>query len=494
MMITRADLSTECSLPQRYHRHRVHPSGGVLHGGSWNARVFVFLSSFSLELFSRERARARADLPSSFPPSLASPLTDDPEFPKLKASYRSFLTSTTRFRQAVELKDASIRAKIHQTYRLLYLKDVVLARVLEESTMNIINSMIFFNQNDIVQHVQGNEELLVDIFRAFVPGGAGGEGEAGGGGSKGGGKRGAGGMRGGIGGTWKWKKKTTESSWMDEDEVGTDTEDAGGKENEKGGVLGAAGEPSISTSSSTLSAASSDPPPSSPQFSTSHKRDVVLLLHQLLLMSKNIPLPSRLQLVRTLLENGLVYVLEWAFSERSTPPPPPPPTTTAPTSTLSSNPTPTSPPSSSSLPTIPPTATTSSLVSIPSPPQDDDQIPNAAVEMLTHALDHDPSAVRSIVLSEFARMEENKDAGIGGGGGGGTTLVIEIVKLLVGSTTKKGSGSKGEEQKVSGLKSQLADALKQLLDTGEPDAVSLFLERDASLFSSFVEEARDESN
>ena len=420
---------------------------------------------FSSRLFA-SKPPARADLLPFFPPSPSRfPLTDDPEFPKLKASYRSFLTSTTRFRQAVELKDSSIRSKIHQTYRLLYLKDVVLARVLEESTMNIINSMIFFNQNDIVQHVQGNDELLVDIFRAFVPGGAGG--------SKGGKKSGAG----GVGGAWKGKRKSTGSSWMDEDEVGTDTEDAGGKENEK--QLG--GDPS--TSSSTLSAASSAPP--SPQFSTSHKRDVVLLLHQLLLMSKNIPLPSRLQLVRTLLENGLVYVLEWAFSSRSTPPAPLPVTAT--TSTLSSEPTPTSP-SSSSLPAIPPT-TTSPLAPTPSgsspalsspssPPPDDDQIPNAAVEMLTHALDHDPSAVRTIVLSEFTRMEE-KDAG----GRGGTTLVIEIVKLLVGSTTKKAARG-GEEEKVSGLKSQLADALKQLLDTGEPDAVSSWTKRDASFFFS----------
>ncbi|KAL7410975.1 component of IIS longevity pathway SMK-1-domain-containing protein [Mrakia frigida] len=370
----------------------------------------------------------------------------DPEFPKLKASYRSFLTSTTRFRQAVELKDASIRAKIHQTYRLLYLKDVVLARVLEESTMNIINSMIFFNQNDIVQHVQANDELLVDVFRAFVPGG-GGEGK--------GGQKKDGAVRG-----WKGKRKSTEgSSWTDEEEVGTDTEDAGGKENEKPGG-GGGGE--ASTSSSSLSAASSDPP-AAPEFSTSHKRDVVLLLHQLLLMSKNIPLPSRLQLVRTLLDHGLVYVLEWAFSSRSTPPLPPAPlpTTSEPTSTSpsgSSLPLIQPIPSSSVVPT-PPTPTPASPPS--SPPPDVDQIPNAAVEMLTHALDHDPSAVRTIVLAEFTKMEEKRE-------GAETTLVVEIVKLLVGSTAKKSTGA-GEE-KVSGLKSQLADALKQLLDTGEPDA------------------------
>lgn len=94
--------------------------------------------------------------------------------------------------------------------------------------------------------------------------------------------------------------------------------------------------------------------------------------------------------------------------------------------------------------------------------------------MLTHALDHDPSAVRTIVLAEFAKREEDKEAGLEGG----TTLVIEIIKLLVGNGETKTSAGVGNGvvdggEKVTGLKSQLADALKQLLDTGEPEAVSL---------------------
>ena len=107
--------------------------------------------------------------------------------------------------------------------------------------------------------------------------------------------------------------------------------------------------------------------------------------------------------------------------------------------------------------------------------------------MLTHALDHDPSAVRTIVLAEFARVEEGAKAG----GPPGTTLVVEIVRLLVGGPATpavegedamdldekdgvpaKVTASEPVERKVTGFKSQLADALKQLLDTGEPDAVS----------------------
>ena len=85
----------------------------------------------------------------------------------MKASYRQFLSENTRFRQVVEIKDDAIRTKIHQTYRLLYLKDVVLARVLDDPTFNILNSFVFFNQIDIICHIQGNDTLLRELFNGF---------------------------------------------------------------------------------------------------------------------------------------------------------------------------------------------------------------------------------------------------------------------------------------------------------------------------------------
>uniref|UniRef100_L2GG23 Suppressor of mek1 n=1 Tax=Colletotrichum fructicola (strain Nara gc5) TaxID=1213859 RepID=L2GG23_COLFN len=59
--------------------------------------------------------------------------------------------------------------KIHQTYRLQYLKDVVLARILDDPTFSVLNSLIFFNQVDIVQHLQGNSGFLSELFSIFKP-------------------------------------------------------------------------------------------------------------------------------------------------------------------------------------------------------------------------------------------------------------------------------------------------------------------------------------
>ncbi|BEJ13212.1 hypothetical protein CspHIS471_0303860 [Cutaneotrichosporon sp. HIS471] len=91
----------------------------------------------------------------------------DPEFPTLKASYRAFFRQYSKYREVVRIKDDTIRNKIHQTSRLLYLKDVVLARLLDDPTFNILNSFVFFNQVDITSYIQTDDILLHELFVDF---------------------------------------------------------------------------------------------------------------------------------------------------------------------------------------------------------------------------------------------------------------------------------------------------------------------------------------
>lgn len=67
----------------------------------------------------------------------------------------------------VKIEEPLIRRKIHYTYRLQYLKDVVLARILDDPTFSVLNSLIFFHQVDIVQHVQSNGPFLKELFGIF---------------------------------------------------------------------------------------------------------------------------------------------------------------------------------------------------------------------------------------------------------------------------------------------------------------------------------------
>lgn len=91
----------------------------------------------------------------------------DPDFPSHKANHRHWLDNQGRYKEVVPIEDEQTRRKIHQTYRLQYLKDVVLARILDDPTFSVLNSLIFFNQVDIVQHLQANASFLNELFGIF---------------------------------------------------------------------------------------------------------------------------------------------------------------------------------------------------------------------------------------------------------------------------------------------------------------------------------------
>lgn len=93
----------------------------------------------------------------------------DPDFPSHKANHRHWLGKEGRYKEVVRIDDDQIRKKIHQTYRLQYLKDVVLARILDDPTFSVLNSLIFFNQVDIVTHLLTNGPFLKELFAIFSP-------------------------------------------------------------------------------------------------------------------------------------------------------------------------------------------------------------------------------------------------------------------------------------------------------------------------------------
>ncbi|PSN74135.1 DUF625-domain-containing protein [Corynespora cassiicola Philippines] len=93
----------------------------------------------------------------------------DPDFPLHKANHRQYLSDESKFKEVVRIEDEQIKKKIHYTYRLQYLKDVVLARILDDPTFSVLNSLIFFHQVDIVQHLQVNGPFLKELFGIFGP-------------------------------------------------------------------------------------------------------------------------------------------------------------------------------------------------------------------------------------------------------------------------------------------------------------------------------------
>ncbi|KAI3614734.1 hypothetical protein CBS9595_004005 [Malassezia furfur] len=96
-----------------------------------------------------------------------------PEFPTLKASYRDYLQRQAHFHPVVEFDDPNMVTKIYDTYRLVYLRDVILARLFDDATLSILSSLVFFYQSDIVNYCVGHkrclEQVLDIVQRTEVP-------------------------------------------------------------------------------------------------------------------------------------------------------------------------------------------------------------------------------------------------------------------------------------------------------------------------------------
>ncbi|KAG1892117.1 component of IIS longevity pathway SMK-1-domain-containing protein [Suillus subluteus] len=190
----------------------------------------------------------------------------DPEFPNHKANYREFLHVTSKFHQPIPIQDIMIQKKIHHTYRLQFLKDVVLARALDDSTFNVLNSCIIFNQIDIINHVQQDTMFLREILSLYVN-----------------------------------EEVLTGGKDKDEKREGMDVD---GKPN------GA----HANGSTSTPRPFSFGPPDNLSEHELALRREVLVLIQQLCVMGKNVPLAARISLFRSLVNRGILFAVQWAFS------------------------------------------------------------------------------------------------------------------------------------------------------------------------------------
>lgn len=197
---------------------------------------------------------------------------DDPEFPLHKANYREFLHSITNFHQPVPIRDVTIQKKIHHTYRLQFIKDVVLARALDDSTFNVLNSCIIFNQIDIINHVQQDVGFLREVVGLYVD-----DDMLSGGGAK---------------------KNSAEGMDVDKSLDGTD---------KANGSITA-----TQTSREGLYAFA--PPDELTEEEKAIRREVVFLIQQLCVMGKNVQLPARMALFRALVDRGILFAVQWALA------------------------------------------------------------------------------------------------------------------------------------------------------------------------------------
>lgn len=80
--------------------------------------------------------------------------------------HRDYLKSVSRFKEVIPFGNPELINKIHQTYRVQYIQDVVLPTpsVFEENMLSTLSSFIFFNKVEIVSLIQEDEKFLRTLF------------------------------------------------------------------------------------------------------------------------------------------------------------------------------------------------------------------------------------------------------------------------------------------------------------------------------------------
>lgn len=81
-----------------------------------------------------------------------------------RQNHRAFLKEQVIFKEAVQIPDPVLLAKIHQTYRIGYIKDVVLPNVLDNPTVTSISSMILNNNVTVVSALLDHSTFVKGLF------------------------------------------------------------------------------------------------------------------------------------------------------------------------------------------------------------------------------------------------------------------------------------------------------------------------------------------
>lgn len=90
-------------------------------------------------------------------------LETDPELME-RQKHREFLTKTVAYKEVVPIRDERVSCRIHQNFRVSYLRDVILAKYLDDHTFASLNSLVFFNNVEIVNRLQQDGPFLDELF------------------------------------------------------------------------------------------------------------------------------------------------------------------------------------------------------------------------------------------------------------------------------------------------------------------------------------------
>lgn len=80
--------------------------------------------------------------------------------------HREFLTQNAKFKEVIPITGCELRQKIHQTYRVQYIHDILMPipSVFEENLLSSLTTFIFLNKMEIVRMLQEDDNFLSEVF------------------------------------------------------------------------------------------------------------------------------------------------------------------------------------------------------------------------------------------------------------------------------------------------------------------------------------------
>eukprot|EP00658_Telonema_sp_P-2_P026647 TRINITY_DN2077_c0_g1_i2.p1 TRINITY_DN2077_c0_g1~~TRINITY_DN2077_c0_g1_i2.p1 ORF type:complete len:788 (+),score=157.31 TRINITY_DN2077_c0_g1_i2:262-2625(+) len=91
----------------------------------------------------------------------------DPEL-RTRTPHREYLTKTAVYKEVIPIHDDKVRINTHQNFRVMYLKDVILAKYLDDHTFSTLSTLVYFNSVDIVDRLQGDSGFMDNLFSALL--------------------------------------------------------------------------------------------------------------------------------------------------------------------------------------------------------------------------------------------------------------------------------------------------------------------------------------
>ncbi|KAG5191709.1 component of IIS longevity pathway SMK-1-domain-containing protein, partial [Tribonema minus] len=87
----------------------------------------------------------------------------DPEL-RCRAEHRAFLDRSATFKQILPIEDAEIVARIHQNFRIAFLKDTLLRPMMDDAVAATLTSVAYFNNGAIVGALHKDSDYVRRVF------------------------------------------------------------------------------------------------------------------------------------------------------------------------------------------------------------------------------------------------------------------------------------------------------------------------------------------